>query len=63
MKYLKIKNNNKLYQFEAKNKQKLIQLIEEKKENFDLLNIEFLTSNVFKIKKGKNTELDSIFST
>jgi hypothetical protein len=62
MKYLKIEKNEKLYQFEAKNKQKLIQILEEKKEDFPINEIKFLTSNVFKIKKGENEELTNIFS-
>lgn len=62
MKYLKIKQNGKLYQFEAKDRQGLILQIEEYKKRFLHGNIELMTSNVFKIKKGKNEELSNIFS-
>lgn len=63
MKYLKIKYNGKLYQFEAESKISLIKLIEEKKKTLNISNIELLTSNVFKIKNGLNEELKQIFNS
>jgi hypothetical protein len=63
MKYLKIEYNNNLYQFEGKDKLELINSINERKNTFDVSKVKILTSNVFKIKLGKNLEIEKIFNS
>lgn len=62
MKFLKFKYKNKIYMFEEKTKQELINTIIIKiKKNYKFEDIEFMSSNAFKIKNKYNEELENIF--
>tara|TARA_B100000073_G_C23730677_1_gene570700 strand:- start:1106 stop:1300 length:195 start_codon:yes stop_codon:yes gene_type:complete len=64
MKFLKFKYKDKIYLFEEKTKQELINTIIKKiKKNYTFENIEFMSSNVFKIKNKENEELKEIFNS
>lgn len=64
MKFLKFKYKDKIYLFEEKTKQELINTIIKKiKKNYTFENIELMSSNVFKIKNKENEELKEIFNS
>lgn len=62
MKFLKFKKNKRIYLFEAEDEEELKKLIINKRSIYNIQDIELLASNAFKIKKGKNKDLHSIFS-
>lgn len=64
MKFLKFKYNNKIYLFEEKTKQELINTIMNKiKPNYKFEDIELMSSNIFKIKNKENKELKELFNS
>ncbi len=64
MKFLKFKYKNKIYLFEEKTKQELINTIMNKiKSSYKFEDIELMSSNIFKIKNKENEELKELFNS
>ena len=64
MKFLKFKYKNKIYLFEEKTKQELINTIMNKiKLSYKFEDIELMSTNIFKIKNKENEELKELFNS